>query len=245
MELKASKFETTKVLGYNIFSSSLDVLNPTQKMMINTINQFSYCIAERDETFKIALLDSDILLPDGIGIVVASRFITKKKIKRITGADLHKMLLEKINKSNGKCFYLGSTNQTLVKIKKRCNKEYPNITIHTYSPPFKENFSEKDNQKMIDRINKIKPDVLFIGMTAPKQEKWAKSHKNYIEANAICSIGAVFDFYAGTVKRPDKIWRDMGLEWLGRLLNEPKRMWKRYLYYGPVFIYQVLFKSNF
>ena len=244
MEVKPLKFETTPILGYNVFSSSIDIIKPTKKTVINTINQYSYCLAEKDKTFKKALMDSDILLPDGIGIVVASKFIFKKKINRITGADLHKMLLEKTNKSNGKCFYLGSSNQTLEKIKNRCSKEYPNITINTYSPPFKQNFSEEDNQKMIERINEFKPDVLLIGMTAPKQEKWVKSHKDLLEANIICSIGAVFDFYAGTVKRPSKLWRDLGLEWLGRLLKEPKRMWKRYLYYGPVFIYQVLIKSN-
>jgi N-acetylglucosaminyldiphosphoundecaprenol N-acetyl-beta-D-mannosaminyltransferase len=81
----------------------------------------------------------------------------------------------------------------------------------------------------------LKPDVLFIGMTAPKQEKWAHAYKAVLDAKVICSIGAVFDFYAGTIERPNKIWINLGLEWLGRLVKEPKRMWRRYLYYGPVF----------
>lgn len=89
---------------------------------------------------------------------------------------------------------------------------------------------------MIDEINVFMPDVLFIGMTAPKQEKWAHEHKTLLDARIICSIGAVFDFYAGTVVRPNKIWINLGLEWFVRLLKEPKRMWKRYLFYGPVFI---------
>jgi N-acetylglucosaminyldiphosphoundecaprenol N-acetyl-beta-D-mannosaminyltransferase len=81
-------------------------------------------------------------------------------------------------------------------------------------------------------------------MTAPKQEKWVFEHKKKLNAKVICSIGAVFDFYAGTVKRPNKIWRNLGLEWLGRLLREPKRMWKRYLYYGPIFLYYVFSKGK-
>lgn len=77
-------------------------------------------------------------------------------------------------------------------------------------------------------------------MTAPKQEKWSHAHKDRLHANVICSIGAVFDFYAGTVDRPGKIWIDLGLEWLGRLFKEPKRMWRRYIYYGFVFLYYLI-----
>lgn len=79
------------------------------------------------------------------------------------------------------------------------------------------------------------PKFLFIGMTAPKQEKWAYANKEFLEAPIICSIGAVFDFYAGTVKRPGKAWINWGLEWLVRFAKEPRRMWVRYGYYGPVF----------
>ena len=88
---------------------------------------------------------------------------------------------------------------------------------------------------MINAVNAFRPDVLFIGMTAPKQEKWAFANKEMLDAPIICSIGAVFDFYAGTVKRPGKAWIYCGMEWLVRLVKEPKRMWIRYGYYGPVF----------
>ena len=96
---------------------------------------------------------------------------------------------------------------------------------------------------MINAVNNFKPDVLFIGMTAPKQEKWAFKNKNQLDAKIICSIGAVFDFYAGTVVRPHPFWINLRLEWFIRLLKEPKRMWKRYLYYGPVFIISILTKK--
>jgi N-acetylglucosaminyldiphosphoundecaprenol N-acetyl-beta-D-mannosaminyltransferase len=93
---------------------------------------------------------------------------------------------------------------------------------------------------MIDAVNEINPDALFIGMTAPKQEKWAIRHRNEINAKCICAIGAVFDFYAGTVKRPGKIWINLGLEWLGRMITEPMRLYKRYLIYGPIFAYRLV-----
>jgi N-acetylglucosaminyldiphosphoundecaprenol N-acetyl-beta-D-mannosaminyltransferase len=93
---------------------------------------------------------------------------------------------------------------------------------------------------MIAAVNEVKPDVLFVGMTAPKQEKWGHANKKKLDAKTICAIGAVFDFYAGTVERPSQFWINLQLEWFIRLVKEPKRMWRRYLYYGPFFLYLLL-----
>jgi len=230
-------------LGYPVFTGTLDSLPPNQKVVINTINQYSYCIAEQNPEFKKSLEDSDILLPDGIGIVIAAKLLEKEKIKKITGADLHSFLLEKLNREGSSCFYLGASEETLQKIENKLKIEYPNIKVGSYSPPFKDQFSEEDNKAMIDQVNHFKPEVLFVGMTAPKQEKWAYAHKDQLDSRIICSIGAVFDFYAGTVKRPNNIWISLGLEWLGRLVKEPKRLWKRYIYYGVIFGFY-LFKEK-
>lgn len=226
--------------GYNLYIKSLDELPRLPKMVINTINQYSFCLAEKSTEFKKALLASEVLLPDGVGIVAAVRLQTGKKIKKISGSDIHGFMLKKLNEAHGKCFYLGASAATLKKIQTRLATEYPNIQVAYYSPPFKSTFSVEDNTKMIEAINKFLPDVLFVGMTAPKQEEWAIEHKAGLNVKVICSIGAVFDFYAGTKKRPNKIWIGMGLEWFGRLIDEPKRMWKRYVYYGPVFAFALL-----
>lgn len=231
---------TCTCLGYDVFADTLDALPANRKIVINTINQYSYCIGEQDTDFKKALKDSDILLPDGVGIVAAAKFLTNSIIKKISGSDLHEHFLKDLDNKGGTCFYLGSSNQTLEKIAKRLKKEYPNIKGHFYSPPYKTEFSISDTKEMIAQVNAINPDVLFIGMTAPKQEKWAVANKSYLNAKYICSVGAVFDFYAGTVKRPNKIWIDMGLEWLGRMISEPKRLYKRYMIYGPIFAYSLL-----
>ncbi|OAQ42046.1 N-acetylglucosaminyldiphospho-UDP N-acetyl-beta-D-mannosaminyltransferase [Pedobacter psychrophilus] len=229
-----------KSFGFDIYATSLDHLPTHHQTLVNTINQYSYCVAQNDFEFKNALQKSDVLLPDGIAIVAAVKFLNKIKIKKIAGADIHEYCLKKLNKNHGRCFYLGSSEITLNKIEHRLKLEYPNITVQTFSPPYKAIFSEQENEEMLTKVNNFKPDVLFVGMTAPKQEKWATEHKSKIDAQLICTIGAVFDFYAGTVKRPSKIWINLGLEWLGRLLKEPKRMWRRYLYYGPVFILDIL-----
>jgi len=230
-------------LTYKIFKDDLSNCFTSRKTLINTINQYSYCIAEVDLTFKKALQGSDILLPDGIGIVAAVKLLNNKKISKIAGADLHHYLLDDLNKKKGKCFYLGSSQNTLDKIVQRLSIEFPNISVVTFSPPFKSEFSDDDNQQMINAVNDFKPDVLFIGMTAPKQEKWSYGNKEFLDAKVICSIGAVFDFYAGTVERPNKLWVNLGLEWFIRLIREPRRMWKRYLYYGPIFIWLIFVKK--
>ncbi|MES2266931.1 MAG: WecB/TagA/CpsF family glycosyltransferase [Bacteroidota bacterium] len=226
--------------GYSIFDGSVRQITINGKFIINTINQFSYTIAEKDPEFKLALQQSDILLPDGVGITLAVKLLKKKVIHKIAGNDVHQHLLQKLNDAGGRCFYLGSSERTLNLIRMRIAKEFPNITVGTYSPPFKQLFSEEDSFKMINAVNEFGPDVLFVGMTAPKQEKWIYDHKRAINSNIICAIGAVFDFYAGTVLRPSKYWQSLGMEWFGRLIKEPRRMYKRYLYYGPIFLMQLV-----
>jgi len=233
-------FKTIDCLGYSIFNDVLNNIASDKKLLINTINQYSYCIAEKDPQFKEALKGSDILLPDGVAMVLAVRLLTSYRTKKIAGADLHQFFLEKCNAEKKTCFYLGSSSKTLTKIQKRLQREYPQLNVGFYSPPYKQRFTEEDSLKMVEAINVFKPDILFVGMTAPKQEKWAYMFRNEVNAKIICSIGAVFDFYAGTVRRPGKFWIKIGLEWLLRLVKEPKRLWRRYLYYGPFFLFLIL-----
>lgn len=113
--------------------------------------------------------------------------------------------------------------------------------IPIYSPPYKPEFSDEDNKAIIDAINAANPDLLWIGMTAPKQEKWTYSHWN--ELNIHChvgTIGAVFDFFAGTVERAPIWWQEHGLEWLYRLIKEPKRMWRRYIIGNSLFLWNMV-----
>lgn len=229
-----------KFLDYSLAVAPFPLhIDKEQKITINTINQYSYCIAEKDLLFKEALITSDILLPDGIGIVKAYSYLTGKSIKKIAGADMHQNLLNELNQQNGKCFYLGSSEKTLNRINLRIAKEYPVIKAGFYSPPYKKEFDEGDILTMLKSINTFKPDVVFIGLTAPKQEKLALILKERLDTYVICSIGAVFDFYAETIPRPSQFWIDKNLEWFIRFAQEPKRMWKRYVYYGFLFGYKI------
>lgn len=231
---------TILLSDYSILSCELDTLNFDSKCIINTVNQYSYAIAEQDDNFKAALTHSDVLLPDGVGIVAAVKLLSNRLIKKISGSDIHSYLLKKLNNEHGRCFYMGSSAKTLEKIVKKINREYPNIQVGVYSPPFSPKFTAVENNEIINKINQFKPDVLFVGMTAPKQEKWTYEFKSRLNVNTICTIGAVFDFYAENIMRPSKFWQDAGLEWLVRLVKEPSRMFKRYIVYGPVFIAMLL-----
>lgn len=207
----------------------------------NTLNPHSFILAKNDFVFQKALLSSDYLLPDGIGIVWASKFLANKKLRKIAGFDLHLQFLNQIESNGGgKVFYLGASKNTLSLIKNRLKKEFPNIEAEVFSPSYNEEFSSEENQEMIAAINQFQPDILFVGMTAPKQEKWVYKHKSQLKAKVVCSIGAVFDFYAGTVKRPSQFWIDLGLEWFPRFMKEPKRLWRRNLISTPKFIFEVL-----
>lgn len=233
--------KTVDCLGYPVYSQQrLDDLLLKDKLVVNTINPHSYCVAKKDKSFFRALQFSDILLPDGIGFVWAIRLLTGRQILRFPGSDVHSYLLKRMDEIGGTIFYLGSTPSTLKKIQRRVMKEYPNIVVATYSPPFKPSFTEEDNARMLGVIAEFKPDVLFVGMTAPKQEKWVYKNKNKIEAKVICSVGAVFDFYSGNIKRPGKIWEFFYLEWFIRLLHEPSRLWKRNFISSPLFLYDVV-----
>ena len=142
---------------------------------------------------------------------------------------------------NARCFFLGSTEETLASIRQKMAEDFPDLVVAgTYSPPFKAEFSEEDNRKMIAAINAASPDVLWVGMTAPKQEKWLQANQAKLDVNFAGPIGAVFDFYAGNIQRAGPGWQRLGLEWLPRLVQEPGRLWRRVIVSGPRFLIRTL-----
>lgn len=232
------------LLGYHILKQPLDKVDFDNVKVINTINPHSYCIAKKDKVFEKALLASDVLLPDGIGIVWAEKYLNHNKIERIPGFSLFMHLMSRANTNGHKVFFLGASESTLEKMKLRAGNDFPNVKLYSFSPPYKTNFSEEENNRIKGEVNAVEPDLLFIGMTAPKQEKWVYKNKNELNAKLIGSIGAVFDFYAGTKKRPSKFWIKLGLEWLPRFLGEPKRLFRRNFISTPTFIWDVLNHSK-
>ncbi len=220
---------------------------PQGKVLINTINAHSFNTAQKDELFAEALSRGDYLIPDGASIVKACRWLKCKSQprERVAGWDLFEFEMARLNETGGRCMFMGSSPKVLDLIVEKAEKAYPAIEVVTYSPPYKPEFSDEDNRAIVKAINDADPDLLWIGMTAPKQEKWAYSH--WDELNIHChvgTIGAVFDFFAGTYERAPRWWQEHSLEWLYRLVKEPRRMWRRYVIGNPLFLLNVGKEKN-
>jgi len=225
---------------------------PEGKALINTINAHSYNVAQKDDAFAEALRGGDYLIPDGASILKACRWLkaVSQPKERIAGWDLFSFEMENLERKSEelkvkseKCLrvmFFGSSEKVLALIRGRAAIDYPNLEVVTYSPPYKPEFSEEDNRAMIQAINDADPDLLWIGMTAPKQEKWAYQHWDELDIHCHCgTIGAVFDFYAGTAQRAPQWWQEHSLEWLYRLIKEPRRMWRRYVIGNPLFLWNI------
>lgn len=232
--------ETFTLRNYTISKQYVFDRLPAQKTVISTINPHSWVVADRDYEFQSALCDSDILLPDGVGIVLTARLLWNERFPKIAGDDLHKMILGKLNQLSGRAFYLGASPHVLDRIRLKLQKEYPNIQVGTYTPPYRTAFTKEESLQMVQAVNEFLPDVLFVGMTAPKQEKWLHQYKSQLDVNVMCAIGGAFDFYAETVPRAPQWMIQYGLEWLFRLTREPGRMWKRNFLSTPQFILKML-----
>jgi len=242
------RLKTLTILGSKADLASL----PEGKLLINTVNAHSFNTAKKDALFAEALEKGDVLIPDGVSIVKACKWIKAKSQpkERITGWDLFAFEMKKLEElgvrdeelgvAQPTVMFMGSSQKVLDLIVKRAAVDYPHLKVVTYSPPYKPEFSAEDNKAIIDAINAANPDLLWIGMTAPKQEKWTYSH--WKELNIHChvgTIGAVFDFFAGTVERAPMWWQEHGLEWLYRLMKEPKRMWRRYIIGNALFLWNM------
>ena len=239
------------ILGYSIIRKNKDycvnkivrwIQEEESNRYLVCANPHSLEIAKKDTIFENALKNADMVIPDGIGIVIASKILGGYISERVTGGDIFTGVSKSLNiKNKYRYYFLGSTSENLNKIKRKMLYDFPNIYVAgTFSPPFKSAFSEKDNQLMIEKINRANPDVLWVGMTAPKQEKWIFKNKQKLNVKFIGAIGAVFDFYTGSVNRPHPWFQDHGLEWLPRLVRQPRHLWRRNLISGPAFILRIV-----
>jgi N-acetylglucosaminyldiphosphoundecaprenol N-acetyl-beta-D-mannosaminyltransferase len=238
-----------KMLGFLVSSLAVEqccddifaTLQQPGKHWLACLNPHSYAISLNDAGFTAALKKADWLVPDGAGIVLASRMLGGSIRDRITGSDIFYGLNKRMNQAGGvKVFFLGATEDTLADLRTRMAVDYPAVeVVGTYSPPFKPEYSQAELDEMIVAVNQVKPDVLWVGMTAPKQEKWIYQNLSALDIRFACAIGAVFDFYTGRVKRSHPVFQTLGLEWLPRLLQQPRRLWRRTLVSAPVFLWDV------
>lgn len=202
-------------------------------------NPHSLVVAEKDETFRRALQACSAVVADGSGVTFAARLMKAKVGPRITGTDFFLATMRRLDRIGGKAFFLGSVDPVLRLIEERVARDFPRVTVETLSPPFG-TWSTQQQADVMQRIRASKADVLWVGMTAPRQEKWMHAHAEECGVPVIGAVGAVFDYYAGTVCRAPRWICRLGFEWLYRLLGEPRRLWRRTLVSGPQFAWLLL-----
>ena len=204
-------------------------------------NPHSLVIAQHDDCFQSALTHANLVVADGVGVSLMARMVGIQIGPRITGSDYFQAVLSALQqRGGGRVFFFGSSQRVLDLIAKRFALDFPSLTLcGALSPPFG-SWSDEENRRMVQVINDAKPDVLWVGMTAPKQEKWVEANRRQLNTPVIGSIGAVFDFYAGTYARAPQWICQIGLEWAYRFILEPRRMWQRNCVSAPRFVWLVL-----
>ena len=235
------------MLGVSIGSRTLNeilsacetsIRNRQDSFVFACANPHSLVVARGDPEFRDALAQASAVVADGVGCTLAATLAGVSVGPRITGSDYFVAVMTSLNRMGGRAFFFGSNTEVLAKLSERVERDFPRVETTSLSPPYGP-WSEEANLVMIDAICEFKPDVLWVGMTAPKQEKWVFANRARLSVPVIGSIGAVFDYYAGVTKRAPQWICDLGLEWLYRLPREPKRLWRRTVISAPLFLWFV------
>ena len=199
----------------------------------------------KNERLRNIYNEADLTLCDGVPVLWASKFLGTPVKERITGLDLLPKYIEECYIKEHSFFLLGAKPGVGEALAKKMTGKYPGIKIvGMYSPPFADAFSDAENAKMIQVINAAKPDVLWVSLTAPKQDYWIAEHLHELNVHIAIGVGGAFEVTAGLIKRAPGFMQKMGLEWLFRFLKEPKRLFRRYVVEAPAFL-PLVFRQKF
>ena len=243
--VKISSAKMPEVL--NLFSYWIKSENAKSHFVVVT-GMHGIVEAYKSQSFRYILNQSDLFVPDGISLVWLAQLKGVDISQRVSGADLMQQFLKMAEKESFSNYFYGDTDETLKDLKNKLSKIYPTLKVSGFfSPPFR-NLTEKETEETIRMINGAKPDVLWVGLGLPKQEKWIFTNKEKLNVPVIVGVGAAFKFLSGKVKRAPDFIGNAGFEWLWRLAREPKTVWKRVIIDGPIFIWLVfkdfLFENN-
>ena len=239
-------FPTCKILGVNIAVTNMK--NPIEYLdaHIKELSGAYICVSNvhttvtsyNDENYRAIQNRAVIALPDGKPLSVVCRKRGFMEAERVTGPDLMRETFLMSAKKGWRHYFYGSTEETLQALRAALEKTYPGIVIAgMYSPPFRPLTTEEDRQD-IDRINQAQADFIWIGLGAPKQERWMAAHQEKVQGLMI-GVGAGFDYHAGTLKRAPLWMQNHSLEWIYRLLQDPVRLLRRYLMTNTKYIWLI------
>ena len=197
-------------------------------------------VAHEDPDFLALLNGADLFCADGIAPIWLSKLQGRPLPGRIPGPDLLKAVMEKANTLGLSSFFYGNSDDTLKRLRQRLDEQYPGHRIAgMIAPPFRPLTAAEDDL-VVQQINAAKPDVLWVGLGLPKQERWINEHRDQLDVPVAIGVGAAFGFLAGTVSRAPRWVGNLGFEWAWRLAAEPRKLWRRDLIDGPQFVYHAL-----
>jgi N-acetylglucosaminyldiphosphoundecaprenol N-acetyl-beta-D-mannosaminyltransferase len=237
---------TTSVLGVPLaltdYERTMDWMDATvqtqQKGYICVAATHTVVACQDDPELAAAVHGASLVVPDGQPVVWAMNALGHDLSSRVYGPDLMARYCERSALTGARMFLYGGRNQgALVQLALNLRRRYPGVQIvGGYSPPFRP-LSDEEREAVVAEINHARPDVVWVGIGVPKQEKWMAEMQERLDAPVLVGVGAAFDFHAGLVPQAPSWMQSAGLEWLYRLLQEPRRLWKRYLTYNPRFVF--------
>lgn len=246
-----SKIPTCNIMGVNIAAINMDwLLDFTEKNIKNLSGDYM-CVSNVHTTVTayedpeyLAIQNGGIMaIPDGGPLSTVGRKRGYKNMRRTTGPSfLDAILKESVSKGYSHYFY-GSTEETLEKLYNVLTESYPGLKIAgMYSPPFRP-MSEEEDEAIVKRINEVNPDFIWIGLGAPKQERWMASHQGKVNGFMV-GVGAGFDYLAGNIERAPDWMQKSNLEWFYRLIQDPKRLFNRYWHTNTKFIWNAYLRGK-
>ncbi len=196
--------------------------------------------SQDDPELKVIHNESGLTTPDGMPMVWAGHKAGAQHMSRVYGPDLMLAITEVGIKRGWKHFYYGGAKDVPGLLSGRMSEQFPGIDIvGTYSPPFRP-LTEDESQEIVDMINDSGADLVWVGLSTPKQERWMAAHRDRLNAPALLGVGAAFDMHAGQLEQAPSWMQQRGLEWLYRVIKEPRRLWRRYFRNNPRFVMRIL-----
>jgi N-acetylglucosaminyldiphosphoundecaprenol N-acetyl-beta-D-mannosaminyltransferase len=236
--------DRVNILGVGVSPINVDDAVATIEHWISKGSRNYVCItgvhgvmeSRRDQRLRRIHNEAGMVTPDGMPLVWFSRFCGNGRTDRVYGPDLMRKMTAVSSLRSYRQFYYGGAEGVADKLKQALVAAHPKLDVAgTLCPPFRELTPEED-RAVVAAINAARPDIVWVGLSTPKQEFWMASHLGRIEAPVMVGVGAAFDFLAGTKRQAPRWMQRNGLEWLFRLSSEPRRLWRRYAYIVPGFI---------
>jgi N-acetylglucosaminyldiphosphoundecaprenol N-acetyl-beta-D-mannosaminyltransferase len=202
-------------------------------------NVHSVMEARRDESLRAVFNAAGLAVPDGMPLVWVGRLRGRRDVRRVYGPDLTLQLCERAARRGFTCFFYGGSPGVAARLAEALSRRFPGLrVVGAEAPPFRPLTTEED-EEAVRRINAASPDVVFVGLGCPKQERWMAEHRERLHAPVLLGVGAAFDFHTGLMPQAPRWMMSAGLEWLFRLSQEPRRLWRRYLIYNPLFVFHL------